>query len=49
MTQKKTMFLNNPKLPYGKEFLPQAVEHMLKGEGNGFVQVALLKNRWRCI
>ncbi|MGL9735014.1 MAG: enhanced serine sensitivity protein SseB C-terminal domain-containing protein [Symbiopectobacterium sp.] len=31
------MFLN-PNLPYGKEFLPQEVELMLAGEGNGFVQ-----------
>ncbi|MFT8211031.1 MAG: enhanced serine sensitivity protein SseB [Symbiopectobacterium sp.] len=37
LTQGQTLFLN-PKLPYGKEFLPQEVEHMLAGEGNGFVQ-----------
>lgn len=37
LTRGETLFLN-PKLPYGKEFLPQEVEHMLSGEGNGFVQ-----------
>lgn len=37
LTQGATLFLN-PRLPYGKEFLPQEVEHMLSGEGHGFVQ-----------
>ncbi|MBJ7223870.1 MULTISPECIES: enhanced serine sensitivity protein SseB [unclassified Brenneria] len=37
LTLGATLFLN-PKLPYGKEFLPQEVEHMLSGEGHGFVQ-----------
>ncbi|MCG8709439.1 enhanced serine sensitivity protein SseB [Brenneria sp. 4F2] len=37
LTLGATLFLN-PNLPYGKEFLPQEVEHMLSGEGHGFVQ-----------
>ncbi|MEH0876544.1 enhanced serine sensitivity protein SseB [Pectobacterium cacticida] len=37
MTRGATLFLN-PKLPYGKAFLPQEIEHILSGEGNGFVQ-----------
>ncbi|PWC18775.1 enhanced serine sensitivity protein SseB [Brenneria corticis] len=37
LTLGATLFLN-PRLPYGKEFLPQEVEHMLSGEGHGFVQ-----------
>ncbi|MEC5318762.1 enhanced serine sensitivity protein SseB [Brenneria populi subsp. brevivirga] len=37
LTSGATLFLN-PNLPYGKEFLPQEVEHMLSGEGHGFVR-----------
>lgn len=37
-----TLFLN-PRLPYGKEFLPQEVEHLLSGEGNGFVQQRVIE------
>ncbi|MFP1730959.1 enhanced serine sensitivity protein SseB [Lonsdalea quercina] len=36
LTQGAVLFLN-PKLPYGKEFLPQEVEHLLAGEGTGLV------------
>ncbi|MFC3396412.1 enhanced serine sensitivity protein SseB [Brenneria rubrifaciens] len=37
-----TLFLN-PKLPYGKEFLPQEVEHMLSGEGTGLVEQRIIE------
>lgn len=37
LTLGATLFLN-PNLPYGKEFLPQEVEHMLSDQGHGFVQ-----------
>lgn len=37
VTQGATLFLN-PKLPYGKEFLPQEVEHLLAEEGNSLAQ-----------
>lgn len=44
LTRGESLFLN-PKLPYGKEFLPQEVEHMLSGEGNGFVQRRVLEEQ----
>ncbi|WJM83873.1 enhanced serine sensitivity protein SseB [Dickeya chrysanthemi] len=41
ITRGATLFLN-PKLPYGKEFLPQEIEHLLSNEGSGLVQQHLL-------
>ncbi|NKI75857.1 enhanced serine sensitivity protein SseB [Dickeya sp. CFBP 2040] len=41
ITRGATLFLN-PKLPYGKEFLPQEIEHVLSGEGSGLVQQHIL-------
>ncbi|SLM62121.1 MULTISPECIES: enhanced serine sensitivity protein SseB [Dickeya] len=41
-TRGATLFLN-PKLPYGKEFLPQEIEHLLAGEsGNSLAQQQIL-------
>ncbi|ASN84629.1 MULTISPECIES: enhanced serine sensitivity protein SseB [Pectobacterium] len=48
MTQGVTLFLN-PKLPYGKEFLPQEIEHILSGEGNGFVQQRVVEEEMQVI
>lgn len=42
LTPGATLFLN-PRLPYGKEFLPQEVEHLLSGEGYGFVQQRVIE------
>ncbi|MBP2845268.1 enhanced serine sensitivity protein SseB [Dickeya oryzae] len=41
ITRGATLFLN-PKLPYGKEFLPQEIEHLLSAEGNGLVEQHVL-------
>ncbi|MCL6414018.1 enhanced serine sensitivity protein SseB, partial [Pantoea agglomerans] len=48
MTHGVTLFLN-PKLPYGKEFLPQEIEHILSGEGNGFVQQRVVEEEMQVI
>ncbi|NAT76545.1 enhanced serine sensitivity protein SseB [Dickeya dadantii] len=41
ITRGATLFLN-PKLPYGKEFLPQEIEHLLSSEGSSLVQQHIL-------
>lgn len=48
LTRGETLFLN-PKLPYGKEFMPQEVEHMLSGEGNGLVQQRVIEEDSRIL
>ncbi|WJV52804.1 enhanced serine sensitivity protein SseB [Prodigiosinella aquatilis] len=42
-TQGVALFLN-PKLPYGKEFLPQEIEHLLSGEGNSLIQQSVIED-----